>query len=325
MLKEKIMHFMPGGLIRYLAKPYVSGYSMEAGIDRARALVFKQRLATIDLLGEEASNPADVEIAVDVYHQLISRIAQEKAFQDTKTRPTVSLKLSALVVATIKDDILHLDESELEKNVVSILEHACDEQVELTIDMEDYHWTDVTLGLYKRMFEKGFRSLGTVLQSRLFRTEKDIADLPDGTRIRLCIGIYKEAAARALTDKKDMKDKLLLFSRQLLQKNVYLELATHDDHYLQTFFIEVLPEFTFPEGRLEVQMLLGVPRVAVQSKIISGAFTQGKTVPVRLYVPFAVNKKDSTEYSRRRLIANPDLMSYGVKNILGNLTGKGLY
>ncbi|MBN2384760.1 proline dehydrogenase family protein [bacterium] len=320
-LKENMLKIMPGPMICFLAQPYVAGYNVQAGLDKAELLLKSRLLSTIDLLGEEAQTQEQVELGMKVYKDLITLISEHKAFEDLSTRPTVSLKPSSLVTSRIVQDKLELDQDILEKNYTEILTLARERKVELTIDMEDYHWTDLTLALYKKLLKSGFSTLGTVIQTRLFRTEKDIEELPEQCRIRLCIGIYKESSRIAFTDKKEMKEKLMRYAQILLEKNVYLELATHDESYLRRFFEEILPKVPFPENRIEVQMLLGVPRSEIQQKIIDGSFTAGRAIPVRLYVPFAVNKKDSTEYSRRRLIANPDIVDYGIKNILGRLTG----
>ncbi len=44
----------------------------------------------------------------------------------------------------------------------------------------------------------GYENLGTVLQSRLFRTMQDIERFQEGMRVRLVIGIYQEPNAIGL-------------------------------------------------------------------------------------------------------------------------------
>lgn len=325
MIKEKLLEITPGAIIRFLARPYVAGYTMEAGLKQAETLLQTGRFSTIDLLGEEAKQESDVVTAVEIYLKLLTAVNNEPAFANLASRPTVSLKLSALVVADSSGERVKLNEEKLMKNTQAILEKARDENIEITIDMEDFRWTDLTLDVYRHFFAHGFPTLGTVIQTRLFRTAKDIETLPDNCRVRLCIGIYKEDSTIAYTEKREMKEKLLEYSRKLLEKNIYLELATHDEMVLERFFTDIVSGQGFPEGRLEVQMLLGVPRATVQNRLIEGSYYQGKKIPVRLYVPFAVHKKDSTHYSKRRLIANPDMIGYGIKNIFGQMAGKGGY
>ena len=146
-------------------------------------------------------------------------------------------------------------------------------------------------------------------------------ELPENARIRLCIGIYREPRQIALTDKKSMKEKLITSTKRLFEKKAYIELATHDEKYLERFFREiVIPEKISPD-QFEIQMLLGVPRKEIQRRILNGEYTEGKPVNVRLYVPFAEHRKNATAYCRRRLIANPDIIGYGIKNMFGRIFG----
>jgi hypothetical protein len=45
-------------------------------------------------------------------------------------------------------------------------------------------------------------------------------------------------------------------------------------------------------------------------------------IVVRLYVPFAEKWKYATAYCKRRLVANPAMAAYVLKNILQKMTGR---
>ena len=66
--------------------------------------------------------------------------------------------------------------------------------------------------------------------------------------------------------------------------------------------------------RCEVQMLLGVPRAAIQRRLRAGEL--GPPLPVRLYVPFALSWSDATAYLRRRMAESPSVAWLALRNLL---------
>jgi hypothetical protein len=165
------------------------------------------------------------------------------------------------------------------------------------------------------------------------RTEKDLSRFDERMRVRLVIGIYNEPAAIAYTDKRMMKDLLVTYAQLLLQKGAYVELATHDVKCIDNFYRYVaVPQKIGPEN-FEHQYLLGVPRARVQNGLVSGSyFTElARTMPgadgehmerltrrgalVRMYLPFGTAQV-SGAYCRRRLRENPNMIAYGIKNLL---------
>ena len=147
--------------------------------------------------------------------------------------------------------------------------------------------------------------------------------IPEGMRIRTVIGIYPEPATIATTDRTEMKERLLAQSARLLEREVYVEIATHDEHYLRRFFDEVIGPRKVPGSRFEVQMLYGVPRAALLHQVVSGQWSADATPPRgRLYVPYATAWDQATAYCRRRLRSNPDLAIYVVRNLIASLRGR---
>lgn len=318
-LKQLAIRLSPGPVIRLFAGPYVAGYSAAAAFERARTLLTEQGiLSTIDLLGEEATDPESVERMKSTYYELIERISGDAAFSELASRPTLSLKLSGLVcVKTDGSGALAIDSAELTREMMAVAEAARAAGVKLTIDMEDHRWTDLTLEVFKAVYAAGHDHVGTVLQSRLFRTDEDIEGLPDGCRIRMVIGVYLEPAEIALTDKPAMKEKLLSQSKRLLEKGVTVELATHDERVVERFVRELVQPMGVADDRWEVQMLLGVPRKQIQRQLLDGSFAGlGRPATVRLYVPYALSASDASAYCRRRLIENPDMVTYGMLNLV---------
>ena len=316
-----IIEWTPGFLVRLFARPYVAGDRLQDGLDVAQRLFDAAGiLTTLDLLAEEVASEERVTQNVATYLDMVEGIANDRRFPDAESRPTVSVKLSSFTTTP-------LDKGGQGKgcreHMRTIAERARERGVPLTIDMEDRHWTDLTLDVAIELFEGGF-DVGTVLQSRLHRTTGDVERIPEGMRIRTVIGIYPEPAEAAVTDGGEMKRRLIEQSSRLLDRGAYVELATHDENCLRRFFQDVVSARDIVGSSYEIQMLYGVPRAPILRQISDGKWDVpgSKTPPkVRLYVPFATAWDQATAYCRRRLASNPALALYVLRNLLGSLRG----
>lgn len=293
-MREFIVNLFPGFIVRLFAKPYVSGNSIDKGIAKAKQL-WEDRgySSTLDLLGEEVFTREEVEWNVNTYIDLIKKL-------EPYDFATVSIKPSAMGS--------HESIEFCEESIRRILEAGKKHKVEITLDMEDHTLTDFTLKLYTKIL-KDYPTFGTVLQSRLFRTDKDIADLISlKTRIRMCIGIYNEDSSIALTEKREMKEKLVEQSMELLNNGHFVEFATHEVEFLENM-LELADKNKWTSEQLEFQQLLGVPLKKIQSKILDAGFK------LRLYVPFVTDWAYAIPYLKRRLINNPKITIYVLKNL----------
>lgn len=297
MVKGFVVHRMtPPFLVKAFARPYVAGDSIDAALHTARSLHERAGLlATLDVLGEEVTSADEVAQQVSLYRRLVDRI-------DAPERTTISLKPSAMGLV--------LDEDLARQSIGGIVAAAARAGVGTTIDMEDHRLTSATLRLHRELrsdYPAG--TVGTVLQSRLFRTAADIDDLADlPSRIRLVIGIYNEPAEVAFTRKREIKANYLVLLRKLLEAGHTVEIATHDEQLLGECR-RMLEAFRVPPSRQEFQMLLGVPRDAVQRQLV------GEGLAVRIYVPFAENWGDAIAYGKRRMVENPSMAGMVLKNL----------
>jgi proline dehydrogenase len=293
-IKRAIIDLTPAPLVRLFAAPYVAGKGSESGIAKAEEIWNAGTLhATLDLLGEEVFKREDVEATVALYLRMIDQLKG-------RTYASISLKPTQLGI--------HESEAYCLENIRKVVGCAAPQRLHVTVDMEDHTFTDVTLRLFSALRSE-FDNVGTVLQSRLFRTKDDILALhTKPCRVRICIGIYKEPKAIALVDKPAMKDKLFDFVQLLLDEGHYPEIATHDEPLIRRC-IEYLDRRGCPKTAYEFQMLLGVPRQDIQARIIA----EGRLM--RLYVPFAEEWKYAIAYCKRRMAANPMMGAYVVRNL----------
>ncbi len=300
-----LIRFIPAFLVRFFASPYVAGDSLE----KAMAVVAKLHaerglLSTLDLLAEDIRTPEQANGNLDTYLRMVDAAAASGL--PPGARPTLSLKPSSYTTSPMQHGG---DAAGSREAILRIAERARERGVGLSIDMESRHWTDFTLALLRELHAAGMDHVGGVLQTRLHRTEQDLDALPPGMRVRLVIGIYREPAEVALTDKPAMKDRLLTFASKLLERGHYVEFASHDDAYVRRFVEQVVPKSGVGKDRFEVQMLYGVPR----ERFLADLRRQGITA--RLYVPFALGWDMAIQYLRRRLDEYPAMVWLVTKNM----------
>ena len=300
-LKKFVINLAPTPLVKLFASPYVAGDSIEAAVSTAKKFWERRHVcSTIDLLGEELESDEEVQYTVGVYERLIEALGQQ-------VYVTLSLKPTQLGS--------HRGTEHCREVIRGIVAKAEKHGTKITLDMEDHHFTDMTLDIF-RALHKEHPTFGTVLQSRLYRTDDDIKSIQGmKARIRICIGIYNEPKEIALQSKPEMKNKILEQLEVLFKEGHYAEIATHDEAVINEA-INMAERLSIKREQYEVQMLMGVPKQTFQDQLTQNG------ILVRLYVPFAEKWKYATAYCKRRLVANPAMAAYILKNILHKASGK---
>jgi proline dehydrogenase len=169
--------------------------------------------------------------------------------------------------------------------------------------MEDYSHCQLTLDIYKEL-RKDYDNIGTVLQSYLYRTEKDIEELNAyNANLRLVKGAYNEPAEVAFPKKSDVdKSYENMIKTHLLNGN-YAGIATHDGEMVDKI-LRFIDENNIPKSQFEFQMLYGI-RSDLQSQLAK------KGYKVRVYIPYGV---DWFGYFMRRLAERPENVAFVLKN-----------
>ena len=289
-----INHMIPSFLIRLFARPYVAGDSIEKGVEKAKQL-YKEKgiFSTLDLLVEALKTKEEIEVVVQTYLKLIESISNIHFI-------SVSLKPTSIGIDISKEYCI--------ENLCRILTAALKANVLVTMDMESSKYIDVTLEIYKEL-KPEFYNFGTVLQTKLFRTEEDIESLKGlDAYIRLCIGAYPEKKDVAFTKNSEMKEKIVEHTLSLLNDGHYVAVATHDEKPIH----EILSTRR-QNLRIEFQMLLGVPSEKIQNELLNLKHL------VRMYIPFATEWKNATNYLKRRLDENPYMFIYIIRNIFSKI------
>ena len=292
---------------RSAASRFIAGEVLDDAISVIKTLNAKNINATLDHLGEHTSNPQKAIQATDDIISIIERIHQEGV------RSGVSIKLTQIG--------LDVDEDLCKDNLDRILQTAKEISSFVRIDMEDSQWVEKTLKLFNRALEDyGSETIGIVIQSYLYRSEKDVSELlKHGARIRMCKGAYKEPEDIAFPEKADVDlnfDLLVKFMYEGCKENgnpVVSEngkippipaIASHDDVRID-YAKRLLDEMGLPKEAIEFQMLHGIRRDLQESLVREG-------YPVRVYVPYG---SEWYPYFTRRLAERPANLWFFISNL----------
>ena len=277
------------GTTRSMARRFVAGETLDEAIAAARACNDAGMMVSLDYLGENVSTTSDAQHSRDAYLEVFERIAEEKLHAN------VSCKLTQLG--------LDINAEFCEGLVLSIIERAAGFDNFLRVDMESSLYTQRTIDLVKRVRSRN-PAVGTVIQSYLYRSETDVADLlAYGCRIRLCKGAYKEPEDVAYPRKADVDANYVRLMQLLLSSGFYHGIATHDPRMIGAT-IRYAATKQISKDDFEFQMLYGV-RTDLQRRLIHDGYR------VRIYIPFG---NDWFPYFMRRLAERPANVGFLVRN-----------
>jgi proline dehydrogenase len=187
-----------------------------------------------------------------------------------------------------------------------ILEPAGRHEFFVRIDMENSEYTEVTIEVFETLWGLEYRNIGMVLQSYLYRTERDLRRMNElGARVRLVKGAYREAAAVAYQQKADVDAAYLRQMRLLLDHGTDPAFATHDVTLLNEIKAYAA-ERGVARDRYEFQMLYGIRR-DLQASLVADGYR------MRVYVPFG---RVWFPYFMRRLGERPANVWFVLRAIL---------
>ncbi len=288
---------VPRSIVQRFSAPYIAGPTLDDARRVVATLNAEGKSATIDVLGEEISTPAEADGIAGAYRDVLAALSHDRLDAN------VSVKLTGL---GLKVD-LDLCRVLLESLVVD----AAGRGTFVRIDMEDATCVDDTLTLYRGLREKGLANVGIVLQACLKRTLDDIDDLRHlQPAVRLCKGIYVEPAAIAFKDDEVVRRSYVTCLEGLLEIGSRVAIATHDEALIEASLARVAG---LDDDRYEFQMLLGVRPDRAAELVAAGE-------RMRIYVPFG---QRWYEYSLRRLQENPRLAGMVAKATVGRVVGRG--
>jgi proline dehydrogenase len=289
----RLLPAVPKPVVRRISSRYIAGEELDDALRVVLQLNHEGKLATIDVLGEEITEPEEAQAIAAAYREAFEAIERGRLDSNVSIKPTaLGLKLGYEL---------------FRENLTDVVEHAASRGNFVRIDMEDSSTTDDTLRLYRELRAAGHHNVGVVLQARLKRTLADIAELADlKPNVRLCKGIYLEPPELAYRDFDSIRASFVHALEALLEAGCYVGIATHDEWLLEQGQRLVSTRGLGRED-YEFQMLLGV-RPALGDELVRGGHR------LRIYTPFG---RHWYAYSLRRLQENPKIAGYIAADTVG--------
>jgi len=276
---------------RRLAARFIAGEELGDAVGSVRRLSAEGFAVTLDYLGESVHEAQQAEEACQVYLSILDRVVAEGI------QSHISIKLTQLGLA--------IDEDLTRRHVEAICRRAADYRNFVRIDMESSAYTEATLRVFRAV--KAPRDvLGIVIQSYLYRSEKDVEELLEyGARIRLCKGAYKEPLQVAFPRKADVDRNFVRLMEKMLLSGHYHAIATHDPRMIAATQAFARAHGMGTDG-FEFQMLYGIRR-QLQRELLRQGYR------VRVYVPYG---KQWYAYFMRRLAERPANLLFLLRNLL---------
>ena len=291
----RLLPAVPKPVVRMISERYIAGTELEDACRVVERLNDEEKLATIDVLGEEIASSSEARAIAETYEDVFTTIERQGLDSNVSIKPTaLGLKLG--------HDLLR-------DNVELVVQRAAESSNFVRIDMEDSSTTDDTLLLYRELRESGHDNVGVVLQASLRRTMSDIEDLAElSPSVRLCKGIYVEPEELQFRDFEAVRGNFVRALEALLDAGCYVGIATHDE-WLIDEGKRLVEERGLAREDYEFQMLLGV-RERLGDRLVDEGHR------LRIYVPFG---RHWYAYSLRRLQENPKIAGYIAADTFGRL------
>jgi proline dehydrogenase len=276
---------------RAFGRRFIAGETVDDAIAAVRDIQSHGLLSTLDYLGESVTSLAEAETATREYLHLIDAVDRAGVERN------LSLKLTQLG--------LDVDRAICVDNLRKILKAAEQCGFFVRIDMESSAYTDGTLDMFETVWKLGLRNVGVVLQSCLYRTEKDFERVNAlGARVRLVKGAYREPKSVAYQLKSDVDAAYVRIGKRLLTEATYPAIATHDEAILDEMKRFGAERAISPET-YEFQMLYGIRR-DLQNALRDAGYR------MRVYVPFG---REWFPYFMRRLGERPANVAFVVRSL----------
>lgn len=278
--------------LRFGAARFVAGETINLAVKKIKELNAKGLEVTIDYLGEFVDSIEEANLMADGSIEAIQAIGREKL------NAQLSLKMTSMGL-DISDEVVM-------RNMRRILDAAKENDVFVTIDMEDYSRCAKTIEIFKEL-RKDYDNVGTVIQAYLYRTVQDIEDLNEyHPNLRLVKGAYKESPEVAFPDKKDVDENFKKIIKMHLLNGNYTAVASHDEAMIQ-YTKELVKEHNISHDQFEFQMLYGI-RSERHEELVKEGYT------MRVYVPYGT---DWYGYFMRRLAERPANVAFVLKGVFG--------
>nr|WP_203732617.1 proline dehydrogenase family protein [Streptomyces sp. SID12501] len=226
---------------------FIPGETVDDVVPIVQDLTDRGLEVTLDVVGEDITNPEQAAAARDAYLELVERLGE----LELGTRAEMSVKLSLFGQALDGGHELAL------ANIRPVVEAAAAIGTTVTLDAEDHTTLDSMFAIHEEL-RKDFPQTGCVIQAYLYRTEADARRLADsGSRVRLVKGAYKEPAEVAYQQKAETDKAYVRILRILMEGEGYPMIGSHDPRLI-SIAQELARRASRKPDEYEFQMLYGI-------------------------------------------------------------------
>lgn len=291
--------------VRYLAKRFIAGESIEKAHHSLKKLFQSGRDATLDQLGELVVSEEEADHYCNEVIKLINGFKQHVPVGSKNKagirRANVSIKVSALC-STFNPAAFDYTYQRVAPRLKRILLAAKSEQVFINIDAEHIHYRDTVFTIFKKVLLDtpeliDFADCGIVLQAYLqdsYQHFLDILELAKSRNIRMPIRLVKGAYWDAETIEAEAnhspafqflnKEETDLMYRQLavciLKEAKYLQLVAASHNYLDHSFVEAYRDHYCPHAPVIEHQCLDMTYEALSKGMAKLGWAVRNYVPV---------------------------------------------
>jgi proline dehydrogenase len=275
-----------------LVRRFVAGVTLRDALLVVKEYGDNKITGALDLLGENVLNPEEAARATDGYLEVIRQIS---IFSPSTH---ISIKLTALG--------LDISEQLARDNLRKLIDEARSRGgIFIRVDMEGSAYTAKTLQIVCEEHRK-YENIGTVVQSYLRRTDKDLESLiKERISVRLVKGAYAEPPSIAFPKKTDVDAAYRKQMRLLLDKGHRPAIATQDETMIK-IARQYIKQNNIAVHHADFEMLMGVRR-DLQDKLVQDGYH------VRVYIPFGIAWYP---YFTRRLAERPANIWFFMRNLV---------
>jgi RHH-type transcriptional regulator, proline utilization regulon repressor / proline dehydrogenase / delta 1-pyrroline-5-carboxylate dehydrogenase len=303
--------------MRIMGRQFVLGQTIDEALGLAKLQEAKGYRYSYDMLGESAITSADAERYFGSYSQALARLGAGSQIGDVFSRPSLSVKLSALhprYEEKQRENCL----AELQVAVLKLAQQAKALNVGLTIDAEEVARLELSLTLFGRLAHEpalmGWNGLGLAVQAygrRAMPVLKWLEELAVSAKrkipVRLVKGAYWDTEIKRAQEAGF--ENYPVFTRKVSTDVSYLACARYLLDHLDVFY----PQFATHNAQTvaaivvmagaaksyEFQRLHGMGQGLYDEVVSAGKINQ----PCRIYAPVG-GHKDLLAYLVRRLLEN---------------------
>ncbi len=314
-LGEPVIRAAAKQAMREMGQQFVLGQTMPDALARAAKMEAKGYTYSYDMLGEAARTDADAKRYLKAYANAIGTIAKTASGNDIRTRPGISVKLSALHPCY---DVMQRDRvlEQLVPRLQGLLRAAAQANIGLNIDAEEADRIELSLDVIEAALADreldGWDGYGVVVQAYGLRAGDVIdhlyrlAETHDRRlMVRLVKGAYWDTEVKlaqvqgmerfpVFTSKAATDVSYIANARKLLNmtNRLYPQFATHNAHT-----VAAVLEMSRDLQSFEFQRLHGM------GERLHDIVHEAESTRCRIYAPVGAHR-DLLAYLVRRLLEN---------------------